>query len=270
MRILISGTSSGLGASLLKRFGGEAYSRTSVLAPGASFDMIIHCATDAAKTVSPDTIEEYFRNNVELTRRLLGVRHGRFVFMSTIDVYPKHLRLCEEDTPINAHDISGVYGIAKFYSEALVRQNAAAPLIIRASALLGAPMRESSLTRMLRTRGASIGLAAASSFNYVLHDDVGDLIEAANREGMSGIVNCCSACAVTLGQISEAFGCGTHFGDFVYSTPPLANERATALVPDLARSSLETVQMFRRGILQQEEAANGPVIMRPAALRRSI
>jgi nucleoside-diphosphate-sugar epimerase len=263
MRILISGTASGLGAALHKRFGGEAYSRTSPLAPSGTFDMIVHCAVDTAKTVTHDSIESYFRNNVELTRRLLALRHGRFVFISTVDVYPKSLALCSEDAAINAHDISGVYGIAKFYSEALVRQSGASPLILRASALLGPSMRDNSLTRMLKAPGATIGLSAASTFNYILHDDIGDLIEAANREGARGIVNACSAAPVTLQRIADAFECGTAFGDFVYATPPLSNQRAAALVPGLARTSLETVTLFR----QAQDAA---AIPRPTALGRSI
>lgn len=247
MRILITGTSSGLGAALHKRFGGEAYSRTSVLMPSGVFDMIIHCAVDTAKNVTHETIENYFRNNVELTRRLLTLRHRRFVFISSVDVYPKTLPLCSEDTPINAHDISGVYGISKFYSEAAVKQGSALPLILRASALLGPSMRENSLTRMLKAPGTAIGLSGASTFNYVLHDDIGDLIEAANREGLQGIMNACSAAPVTLQRIADEFGCDTTFGSFLYSTPPLSNERASALVPALKRSSLETVALFRQG-----------------------
>jgi nucleoside-diphosphate-sugar epimerase len=246
MRILISGTSSGLGASLHKRFGGEPYSRTSVLAPSGAFDTIIHCAVDTAKAVTHETIDAYFRNNVELTRRLVAIPHRRFVFISSIDVYPRSLPLCEEDTAINAHDIAGVYGVTKFHAEALVKGGATAPLVLRASALLGPSMRENSLTRMLRANGASIGLSGASSFNYVLHHDVGDLIEAANEQGVSGILNCCSATSATLAEIAEAFQCETGFGNFVYTTPAIDNRRAVALTPGLARSSLDTVRMFHK------------------------
>lgn len=245
MRILISGTSGGLGASLHKRFGGEPYSRTSVLAPSGAFDMIIHCAVDAAKSVTHDTIDAYVRNNVELTRRLVAIPHRRFVFISSIDVYPRSLPLCDEDAAINAHDIAGVYAITKFHAEALVRGGAKAPLILRASALLGPSMRENSLTRMLKSKGASIGLSASSSFNYVLHQDVGDLIEAANERGVSGIVNCCAASPATLAEIAEAFETETVFGSFVYTTPAIDNRRAAALVPGLRKSSLETLRQFR-------------------------
>jgi nucleoside-diphosphate-sugar epimerase len=241
MRFLISGTATGLGASLHRRFGGEAYSRTSVLAPSGAFDTIIHCAVNTAKDVSHGTIDGYFRDNVELTRRLLAIRHDRFVFVSTIDVYPKTMAHCDEDAAINAHDISGVYAISKYYSEALVRAGARRPLILRAGALLGPSMRENSLTRMLAQPGASVGLSGASSFNYILHDDIGDLIEAAGRGSVTGILNACSANAVTLQEISGHFGCGTTFGGYTYATPAVTNRKAAALVRGLQRSSLETI-----------------------------
>ncbi len=250
MRILISGTASGLGASLLKRFGGEALRRSDVAggelpSPGTPFDMIVHCAVDTAKTVSHETIDGYFRNNVELTRRLVAVPHRRFVYLSSVDVYPKTMSPGREDAPINAHDISGVYGIAKFYAEALVMAGATAPLIVRASALLGPGMRENSLTRIMTKPGVAIGLSGASSFNYVRHEDVGDLIEAAGSEGLTGIVNCCSSSPVTLEEIRSTFGLDAHFGDFLYRTPEIDNRKAAALVPGLARTSLEAVRRFR-------------------------
>ena len=249
MQSLIAGASSGLGASLLRRFGGQAFQRGGDAAQAAAdhgkpFDLIVHCAVDMAKAVTHDNIESYFRNNVELTRTLLEIPHRRFVYLSSIDVYPKSTALCREDAAINAHDISGVYGVAKYYAEALVRGHATAPLILRASALLGPGMRENSLLRMLKTPGAPIGLSGASTFNYISHADVGDLIEAANAEGVSGIVNCSASSSVSLEDIRAHFGLSVRFGDFLYRTPDIDNGTAVALVPALGRSSLEIVQHF--------------------------
>lgn len=245
MRILISGTSTGLGASLLKRFDGEAFRRNGEPVQLADpFDLIVHCACDTSKTVTHDNIDDYFRSNVDLTRKLLKVPHRRFVYLSSIDVYPKSTTLCREDVVINAHDISGVYGIAKFYAEALVTRDASVPLIIRASALLGPGMRRNSLLQMLTTPGSSIGLSGASTFNYVRHEDVGDLIEAAIAENISGVLNCGLSSSVSLEEIRQDFGLDTQFGNFVYRTPDIDNERAAALVPGLRRSPLENIRLF--------------------------
>jgi nucleoside-diphosphate-sugar epimerase len=252
MHNLIAGASSGLGASLLRRFGGEVFHRTdeaglTMARHHEPFDVIVHCAVDPAKTVTHDNIESYFRNNVDLTRSLLTIPHRRFIYLSSIDVYPKSLRRCGEEAVINAHDISGVYGVSKFYAEALVQRLATAPLIIRASALLGPGMRQNSLLRMLTIPGGSIGLSGASTFNYVRYEDVGRLIDAANAEGMSGIVNCASSSCVSLEEIRAHFGLDVRFGDFIYRTPDIDNEKAATLLPDLRRSSLENVRLFWEG-----------------------
>ena len=55
----------------------------------APFDAIIHCAVNAAKYVSMRTAFGYMDDNFLLTQRLVDIPHRKFIFVSTLAVYPR-------------------------------------------------------------------------------------------------------------------------------------------------------------------------------------
>lgn len=245
MSHLISGTSSGLGAYLHERFGGDTYNRNKRSVSQMGYDTIIHCAMPRPQFVGASGVEDFFHDSVELTRRLLNIPHRRFVYISTLDIYPRALdpeyAAWSESDEVNARDIVGIYAMAKYWCEALVRLAGRRSAILRCGAMLGETMKENGVVRLLR--GKPVGLHPTSSFNFILHEDIGDLIAA----GAEGTINTCSAEPTWLSQIAEHLKLpDPEWGAYAYRAPMVRNDQAISLVPGLARSSLETLLNFAK------------------------
>jgi nucleoside-diphosphate-sugar epimerase len=78
--ILVSGARSGLGSAVHRRLGGVPLNRGMSLddagiRASAPYDAIVHCAFNAAKTVTMRSAFAYIDDNVLLTQRLLDVPH---------------------------------------------------------------------------------------------------------------------------------------------------------------------------------------------------
>src|SRR5688572_27539904 len=112
MNILVSGTTSGLGRSLCTHFHGQALRRSpdalAMLIDASHempIDMIIHTAFSTAKRVDTTYLHTYLNDTLFLTEQLTRIRHHRFVFISSTDVYPKNGELHTEDEIISLSDL---------------------------------------------------------------------------------------------------------------------------------------------------------------------
>lgn len=138
MNILISGVKSGLGRYLHENLGGVGFDKDDFAARFTKlkqerFDVIIHCAFNSARTVNSKELGEYINDNLLLTEKLLSIRHKKFIFISSVDVYPKDSLVHFEDEVIDLNKLSGIYGITKLSSEAIVTSFSSNYLILRSS-----------------------------------------------------------------------------------------------------------------------------------------
>jgi len=252
---LVTGARSGFGRHAHEVFGGATWvrdtspeERRSLRDSGA--DVIVHSAFNAAPRVDSENAAQYLRDNVLLTAELLRIPCRKFVFVSTVDVYPKDAEARHEDDVIDLSAGQKVYGVTKLLSEALVREQNPDHLILRCSALLGRHMRRNSLVRMIEDEPCRLGLAEDSRFNYVLHRDVTDFITLALERDLRGVFNVASDGNVRLSEVAAYLGKHVEFGSHWYDVGEIDNGKASGLAKGLRRSSLETVQYFiadRRG-----------------------
>jgi len=246
---LITGTSSGLGRHLLETMGGIAFDRSK---PPQShcrnqdrpFDAIIHCAYNVAQQVAESDLPEYLDDNVGLTERLVKLPHRKFIYLSSVDVYPGAGGPFTEDTEITADACADPYVAAKLASEAIVRERAKAPVILRPTTMLGEYARRNSVIRALDEEPCSLFLSGESVYNFVLHEDVGDFIRLCLKNGIEGVFNIASRDFVRLDVITRHFRRNVNFGSHVYTVGNLDNTRAASLLPAFARTSMETLEMF--------------------------
>ena len=92
--LLITGTSSGLGLAVHQQLGGVGFVRGIALDDASicaaqPFDAIIHCALRAMSPVTMQTCHAYLEDNFLLTEQLLDIPHHKFIYVSTLDVYPR-------------------------------------------------------------------------------------------------------------------------------------------------------------------------------------
>lgn len=246
---LVTGARAGLGLYLRGRLGGAGLTRRNAAAQlrrlsREGVDVIVHCAANA-KPAAPDAdLYGFVDDNILLTERLTKIPHRRFVFISTVDVYPRGAR-GRENTPVRADRARSLYAASKLMSEAIVGRKARRPLILRAGSLLGG-RTSGSLARLARGE-KSVSLKADSRLNCVLHSDVADFIALALERGLGGVYNAVSAKPMTVRQAARAAGCKKPaFGRFRYDVGEVDGRKIAAVAPAFRRTSLETFQVYRR------------------------
>ncbi|TAN47771.1 MAG: NAD(P)-dependent oxidoreductase [Rhodospirillales bacterium] len=255
MRLLISGTSSGLGRYLLKRLGGVAFQRSAPMPEQKSpFDAIVHCAFNSTRDVPLDAIPAYLDDNIGLTERLLSVPHRCFVYLSTVDLYPEGEGPYDEACPIDAKDIRGVYALTKAASEALVRAHGPDHLILRPTSLIGPDARPSAPIRLLRGYDGPMGLAPGSRYNLIRHQDVADFILACLERNMRGTFNLASSNTIPLKDMALALGRSIEFGTHPYKVANVSNAKAREILPAFGRTSEEVLSLLRADSAFQDKA----------------
>jgi nucleoside-diphosphate-sugar epimerase len=247
--ILVTGARSGLGNAVHKALGGIPFVRgmrvddPAILA-AAPFDAIVHCAVNAAKYVSMSTAYDYMDDNFLLTQRLVHIPHRKFIFVSTLAVYPPTGRAVSEAEDVDLMPLTGPYAFTKLFSDLYVQKHAKDPLILRTTTLLGPAIRASTVLRALTQRDCRLFLAADSRYNFVLHDDIVDFMVRAMDEGISGAFNIGSDGLVVLSDIVDQLGLSVTYGDFHYDIGPVDVRRAGAAHAAFARPSWATLNRY--------------------------
>ena len=191
MKVLITGTNSGLGKWLATQYLNcdKLVRDTNMLDLQNEYDIIIHSAANVNHATWGDVTSDLFEDNVFLTRDLANIPHKKFVFISSIDQ--------SKNSP---------YGISKKLSEIVVKKLCDNYLIIRPSALLGKEMRKNTFQKIIS--GSDIVLTPNSIMNYILYEDVLRVIE----DDVIGTKNLVSNESITMQEVANIFESDINFG----------------------------------------------------------
>lgn len=249
MKFLISGTASGLGKHLFQVFNGISYTHDTptenlITLQKKGVDIIIHAASNSSNNVTSKDLYSYIEDNIFLTKKLLKIPHKKFIFISSVDVYPKDGKEHNEEEIININSVSGIYAITKLVSESLVKKLSSNYLILRCSAMLGKYSRKNSLIKIMQENKPVLSLSEKSNFNYILHYDISEFIKIATEKNLIGIYNLASADNISLLEVAKFFEKRVKFGNYIYTVGTIDNNRAASLLPHLRKKSKELIEEF--------------------------
>lgn len=246
-RFLITGTLSGLGKYLHGNLGGVGWNRQisekerEYLKKNGA-EIIIHCAFNSEQ--NPKNVEQYFRDNVFLTEKLTNIPHKKFIFISSVDVYPKNLYRHREDELLDVNKTDSLYAKTKLLSEEIVKKNCSNFLILRCSALLGKDARRNSLIKIIEEKKPTLTLSGNSMFNYILHKDVLSFIKLALEKDLHGIYNLASSENISLLEVTELLKKKVNFGDYIYNVGNIDNRKAAVVSPVFKKTSQKIISEF--------------------------
>lgn len=254
-QILISGSSSGLGKFLHQEFSCDIFSRNNTDNKIYSdyYDTIIHCAFNTSHSAKYSNYNKIIADNLLLTQKLLNLNYKQFIFISSIDIYPKNnSEQIDEETDFDIADLDNLYGHNKLLCEYLVQSQAKKFLILRPSALLGKYMRKNNLIKLLLEQKATLSLSKNSTFNFITYDHIKEIIQLALQNQISSnIYNLTSKENISLIEIAQYFEKEICFGNYLYQTGNFKNDRVAALIPNLNKTSLEIVIDFYQTFLSK-------------------
>jgi nucleoside-diphosphate-sugar epimerase len=251
MIILITGTDSGFGKYVHSKLGGLAINRKTesaviekVMTEGA--DIIIHAAFNPKEPHSSNELYGHLEDNIFLTQKLTTITHKKFIYISSVDIYPKRYSndLHSETDIISVKEADSFYAVTKLMAESIVMRKSTSPLILRCTALLGIDSRRNSLMKILFNEDPVLTLSGDSNFNYVLHSDVLSFIQLAIRNCLTGVYNIASSTNISLQEIAAEYGRKVTFGTYTYCTGNICNQKALTVLPAFLKTSLEVVSQF--------------------------
>ena len=152
--ILITGTGGSLGSYLLKSFPGATglnreNSKDLLHFPENQlhkYDLIIHCAFNTTNKISNH--KQYLEDNILLTQKLCNIPCGRFVYISSIDVY---------------NNPNELYGMFKLFSESIVKDMCEDYTILRTSAMVGLDLKPNSVVKLINNKKTTLTLSKKST-----------------------------------------------------------------------------------------------------------
>lgn len=249
MKVLTTGTLSGLGKYIFEKFSGIPWNRNindreKKKLKSEGVDIIIHCAFNSSHAVDSNNLYYYLHDNVLLTEELINIPHKKFIFISSVDVYPKDQKFHSEDEVIDISRILGIYAITKLMSESLIKVKCKSFLILRCTSLLGKYSRPNSLIRILKDKRPQLSLSGKSSLNYVLHSDISDFLAYALKQNLEGIYNVSSSQNITLSKIANMSKKQVKFGNYIYNVGHIDNTKISSIFPAFKKTSKETILQF--------------------------
>ena len=202
-KILITGTNSGLGSFLKRKFENPiCITRENPLTDdivSEGVDTIIHCAFNQNMCELNLVNYKIYEDNINLTKKLLKIPHRRFVYISTCQV--SELNSKSQPTP---------YIIMKALNEHIIREQSKNYLILRPSGLVGDDKKRNSLHKLMNNE--DITLTGESVNDFILFDDVYNTIQSHE----SGTFYLLSQKSITMKEIAEKFNKEINFGNFKY------------------------------------------------------
>jgi nucleoside-diphosphate-sugar epimerase len=165
------------------------------------YDTIIHCAFNKAQT-STDIGDHYgyLEDNILLTQDLLKLKYRKFIYISTIDVYPP--------TP-------NVYGLFKIFAESIIKQKPGT-IILRCSMILGKNTKPNHITK-LKDGIDRLTLSSQSKFNYILNSDILKFIESYSLRCPEGIIDFVANKPAKLGEVASMISPNTKLLSYTYN-----------------------------------------------------
>jgi len=247
-----TGILSGLGKFIHENLGGIGLTRDTPpedmeKIKKSGVDVIIHCAFNSSREINSDSLYHYLEDNVLLTKKLVSIPHKKFIFLSSVDVYPKKTIAHSEDEIIDMDSVSTIYGITKLMSECIVKNHGLNYLILRPTAHLGKYSRKNSLIRIMEDEECALTLSGDSRFNYVLHSDVLDFTKFSIKHDIKGIYNVASSENINLSEVADILGKKVKFGTYRYDVGNIDNSKVLSVLPTLKKTSKESITQFIGG-----------------------
>jgi hypothetical protein len=222
---LITGTNSGLGKylydNLPNSLGLNRDNFDSI--KDESYKTIIHCAFNKENIITD--YKKYLDDNIFLTQRLKNLKHNKFVYISTVDVYQEYPTM---------------YSHFKKFSETLLDKD---DLILRCPMMLGITMKPNHVTK-IKDNIESIGLSGESKFNYLLMSDLVEFFTNDDFKQYNGVIDFVANSLVKLDDVKNYFNSTTKLGDHVYENNLDFTNPIFILNKKYNKSSLDNLKQY--------------------------
>ena len=245
-KILISGTSSGLGKYLSKKFNCTKLKRNKISKKilNTEWDLIIHCAFNSKTFGLNKEFISYYNDNVVLTNFISSLK-GKKIFFSSCAVYD-HIKKREnknENYFIDITKIKNTYARTKLICESFF--NKEKDIIIRLGSIIGHEIRKNSnIYNMLNKTKPKLKLTKKSKFSFVSYEEIFIFLNIILKKKKFGIYNFLRTDYTSLYKIADILNLkNIRYGKINFNVSSAQNSNIKNIM-DLKHNSIEILKKF--------------------------
>mgnify|MGYP006075898727 CR=1 FL=1 len=189
-KILVTGINSGLGKYLVKELKCYGLSRKSDIKKLSKikWNLIIHCAVNTKKINFKNDLIKQINDNLVLSYNISNFS-GKKIFISSCAVYEKiDLRKRIEKKIDFINNDNSQYSMNKILSESFFI-NDKNNVILRMGSIVGKPMKNNTIYKILNNNLPKIGVRANSQYSFISYKEIYEFISLVVNKKISGIYN---------------------------------------------------------------------------------
>ena len=224
--ILITGTSSGLGKFLKKKFNGVAFNRQEQISfyKNKKWKLIIHAGFYTGDN------EKEIKQTIKLSKNISSLKAEKMIFISSLIVYDKKKSSYKQSKII----------CEKFF------KNKKNSYILRLGALIGKEMRHNTISKILLDKNPKIGLSKNSRYSFISYDEIYVLIKQIILQEKIFITDFLRQDFITLNKIALELNKKVKFGNFTFNCIDLPNKNKIHFINIIKnKSSIDILKKFK-------------------------
>ena len=220
-KILISGTSSGLGKFLYKEIKSVKFDRKKILGiyQKTNWDCIIHCGAYTGKS-----LKEIYES-IYTTYKLSKLKSVKFIFISSMIIKDKNL---------------SYYKMSKIIGEQILKEKKNL-LILKLGSTIGNFMRDNTISKIIKNHKASIGLSKKSLYSFVSYSEILGFIKKSLKNNYKGQYNFLRNDFTTLDKISKKLNKKVKFGNYYFKGINGSNKKINKVFNLKKNSTLDII-----------------------------
>lgn len=238
MKILVTGTNSGLGKYIYRKIGTHKYSRKKNINSykNKKWDLIIHCGY----YVGDDPYKNY--ENIFHSYNLSQLNYKKFIFMSSLIVYEKEKNK-SEFSKISLSNKKSVYANNKILCESFY--DLSNSLILRLGTLIGKDMRKNNIYKVLHSKKPNVSLNSKSTYTFIDYTEVLDFIKLSLKRDFKGIFNFNRIDKTSLDEIAKTFHKKINYGNHKFNCVIASNKKINKLFNLNILRSIDILKTYR-------------------------
>lgn len=243
--VKVTGSNSGLGKFLVTLEGFEPF-QFDETDNSSMHSGIIHAGYRAPNPSDIEAAVSDSLRQVRSTSRLLDLTSQAFVYISSIDVFPKCTdEVFDDEATIDLRSVTGHHGLLKLYLESLVEKAGGRFAIFRPGLMVGRNARPSVLSRIIAGDPGPYTLSSKSTFLPTPHQLVGESVLAFLQGEVSGRWAVVPSGPVSLEEVADMAGNrAAQFGQHLYCSPRIKVARLEELIGKKSPSGKEVIEML--------------------------
>ena len=224
--ILITGTSSGLGKYLKKKFCGVAFNREKKISfyKKKKWKLVIHAGFYTGNN------EKRINEAIEISKNISSLKAEKIIFISSLIVYDKNKSSYKQSKII----------CEKFF------KNKKNSYILRLGSLIGKEMRHNTISKILLDKNPKIGLSKKSRYSFTSYNEIYILIKKIILQKKIFITDFLRRDFITLNSIALKLNKKVKFGNYVFNCIDVPNKNKIHFINIIKnKSSIDILKEFK-------------------------